>query len=189
MEKLKDFFYDKNDLVVALIIILLAGILISWRVGAIMDYPKVLAAELEQQGSGDLSSHGTMSNDPDGTGTGSPEDPGSDTQTPGLTTPSGTTTTTPPAAGTTTSGAAAGQNGSSGTTNKPASGASITITIPSGSSSDKIAQILMDAGLVSSKSAFTNAVVAADADRKLKAGTFTIPAGSTAAQVVAIITK
>ena len=39
MKKLKDIFYDKNDILIALIILVLAAGIILWRVQAIMDYP------------------------------------------------------------------------------------------------------------------------------------------------------
>lgn len=45
MEKLKDFLYSKNDIIVAFIILAIALTIISFRVMAIMEYPKTLAAE------------------------------------------------------------------------------------------------------------------------------------------------
>ena len=45
MEKLKDFIYDKNDIIVAFLVLLLAALLIWWRMGAIMDYPEKLFAD------------------------------------------------------------------------------------------------------------------------------------------------
>ncbi len=45
MERFKDFLYSKNDIVVAFIILLLALTLISFRIKAIMEYPKTLADE------------------------------------------------------------------------------------------------------------------------------------------------
>ncbi len=44
---LKDFFYDKNDVLVALIILVLAGGLILWRIDVIMEYPSTLVAEID----------------------------------------------------------------------------------------------------------------------------------------------
>lgn len=55
MNKIKDFIYDKNDLLVALLVLVLAAIIILWRVDIIMAYPKqVFAAENggTSQGSG-----------------------------------------------------------------------------------------------------------------------------------------
>lgn len=47
MKKLKDFFYNWNDILVVLLILAFAALLIYWRVNVIMDYPKVLAASVE----------------------------------------------------------------------------------------------------------------------------------------------
>lgn len=48
MEKIRDFFYNKNDIVVAILILALAAILIYSRINAIMDYPAIVAAENEK---------------------------------------------------------------------------------------------------------------------------------------------
>ena len=43
MKRLKDFFYDKNDILIALAILVLAAALIIWRMEVIMAYPKTMA--------------------------------------------------------------------------------------------------------------------------------------------------
>ncbi len=45
MKFIKDFFYDKNDIVLAIIILALAGSLIFWRLDIIMDYPSTLISD------------------------------------------------------------------------------------------------------------------------------------------------
>lgn len=45
MKGLKDFFYDKNDILIALAILMIAALLIVWRMEVIMDYPRTLAVE------------------------------------------------------------------------------------------------------------------------------------------------
>lgn len=45
MNKIKDFFYDKNDIIVVLVILAVAGFIIYTRIGAIMEYPEVLAQQ------------------------------------------------------------------------------------------------------------------------------------------------
>lgn len=40
MEKLKDFLYDKNDILIALAVLAVSLLLIAWRMDAIMDYPE-----------------------------------------------------------------------------------------------------------------------------------------------------
>lgn len=38
----KDFLYDTNEIWLAIAILILAGLLIAWRINVIMDYPKTL---------------------------------------------------------------------------------------------------------------------------------------------------
>lgn len=45
MKRLKDFFYDKNDILIALVILAIAALLIIWRMDVIMAYPQTLAEE------------------------------------------------------------------------------------------------------------------------------------------------
>ena len=45
MKKLKDFFYNKNDILVVLIILAAAAFIIYTRIGVILDYPEKLANE------------------------------------------------------------------------------------------------------------------------------------------------
>lgn len=42
MNRIKDFFYDKNDIIVALIILVAAAFIIYMRIGVIMGYPDTL---------------------------------------------------------------------------------------------------------------------------------------------------
>lgn len=45
MKKLKDFFYNKNDILVVLIILAAAAFIIYTRIGVILDYPEKLSKE------------------------------------------------------------------------------------------------------------------------------------------------
>ncbi len=45
MKGIKDFFHDSNDILLAVIIILLAIGVIGWRIMVILDYPDKVAAE------------------------------------------------------------------------------------------------------------------------------------------------
>lgn len=45
MKHLKDFFYDKNDLVLTFVILAVAIVIIAWRMDVIMEYPATLAKE------------------------------------------------------------------------------------------------------------------------------------------------
>ena len=49
MKGLKDFLYDKNDILIALIILIVAALLIVWRMDVIMEYPHTLAEETGTQ--------------------------------------------------------------------------------------------------------------------------------------------
>ena len=42
MKKLKDFIYDKNDIIIAALILIAAALIITWRMNVILDYPKQL---------------------------------------------------------------------------------------------------------------------------------------------------
>lgn len=42
MKKFKDFLYDKNDILIALIILVAAALLILWRMEVIMAYPQTV---------------------------------------------------------------------------------------------------------------------------------------------------
>ena len=44
MNKLKDFIYDKSDIVIALLIISIAGLIVFSRIDAILSYPETFAA-------------------------------------------------------------------------------------------------------------------------------------------------
>ena len=47
MKSFKDFYYDKNDIIIAILILFIAALIIMWRVNVIMDYPKTLAKETD----------------------------------------------------------------------------------------------------------------------------------------------
>lgn len=44
MNKLRNFIYEKNDLIVALIVILITASILWWKIDGIMEYPKKLVA-------------------------------------------------------------------------------------------------------------------------------------------------
>lgn len=43
MGKIKDFFYNKNDIIIVLLILAIAGFIIYTKINVIMDYPEKLA--------------------------------------------------------------------------------------------------------------------------------------------------
>lgn len=42
MKKFKDFLYDKNDILIAVLILVVAASIIAWRMDVILQYPKQL---------------------------------------------------------------------------------------------------------------------------------------------------
>ena len=42
MKKFKDFIYDKNDIIIAVLILAIAALIIAWRLDVILQYPKQL---------------------------------------------------------------------------------------------------------------------------------------------------
>ena len=46
MNKIKDFFYNKNDVILALLILVVAAVVIYYRIHLIMEYPATQASAL-----------------------------------------------------------------------------------------------------------------------------------------------
>ena len=170
MKKIRDFIYDYNDIFVALLIIAVAAIVIVWRVNSIMDYPNYVA---EKGGNNPVQTADVDLNDvdltpsqveenlnanPEDTSPEDGEEPGEGTEAPAET-PAQTETPKP----------------------------SGTFEVPKGSSADKVGDLLVQAGYISSKAEFMSAI--SGKETRIKAGKFTIPEGSTAAQIADILTK
>ena len=49
MKNFKDFFYDKNDIILVILILIIAGLLIFWRVDVIMSYPDTIDRSTSQE--------------------------------------------------------------------------------------------------------------------------------------------
>ncbi len=49
MNKIKDFFHNSNDILLAILIILLAAGVIFWRMMIILDYPELVASQSNKQ--------------------------------------------------------------------------------------------------------------------------------------------
>ncbi len=45
MKKIKDFIYDKNDIIIAAAILVAAALIITWRLNVILDYPKQIISD------------------------------------------------------------------------------------------------------------------------------------------------
>lgn len=173
MKKLKDLIYDYNDIFVAILIVILAGAIISWRISYIMAYPKYLAEQTAGEisdnidvGDIDLSLNDIedINDNPEDIVTDPSSDPDEDI---------------PPAE--------TEQNTDDEGNFITAEDASFTV--PTGVSGTKIAQLLYEANLVESTQQFNTAVAKKNAETKLMAGTFQIPAGSTVEDIVDILTR
>jgi hypothetical protein len=64
-----------------------------------------------------------------------------------------------------------------------------TVTIPGGLSSDGVAQVLYNAGVIDNASSFNRYLIDQGKDRIIRSGTKVIPAGATYAEIAAIITR
>ena len=179
MNKIKDLFYNLNDVFVALAIIAVAGFIILWRVGVIMDYPAYAASLKKAAVTQAEVSFADMDLTPGEVNENLNANPENfDAQQPAEQQPE-----TPEQPQEQQPETEAPEQG--GSTVKQ----DTTFTIPAGSSCDKIGTLLEEKGLISSKSEFIKEVIAKKADTKIKSGDFKIPAGSTIDDIIAIITK
>ena len=171
MKKLKDLIYDYNDIVLALIIIIIAGAVIFWKVSDIMAYP-TFAKNQNNKTQNELN---IDEKDLEKTEVDPIVAPGDDFEsgenTSGENSQQGEQTTAPEQGGQIT-----------GNVTKK----DILFTVPSGYVSSKIATKLENEG-VCSAGEFTSAVQKLEAETKLRAGDFKIPAGSTPEDIVKII--
>ncbi|MEA4986916.1 MAG: hypothetical protein VB095_02570 [Anaerovorax sp.] len=170
MNKLKDILYDKNDILVVLIIIAIAALIISNRIDAIMAYPQIVLAQDESEKKEPvLVSDLTDSNDSNDAKDNNKE---SEKEKPAE-----------------ASSDKSNNNADANQTTAEPTEVNYSVYIESGSTGSKIAQTLIDCGLIKDKNEFYDAVSSANAESKLKAGNFIIPEGSTPAQIVQILIK
>ena len=81
MEKLKDFIYDKNDILIAFIVMAIAALIIFWRLDAIMQYPeKILETAQETAASETVDNDTDKSDTADDTSKDTEKDTTDDTQ-------------------------------------------------------------------------------------------------------------
>ena len=172
MKKIKDLIYDYNDIFVALLIIAVAGAIIFWRVTNIMAYPDYLAGKDQTQtGEVDFSDVDLTPTNVDDFNE-NPEDittePSEEGQ--GEQTPADETQTEEPTQ----------------TAQTDADG-NYVVEIPKGSSALGIARILKAQGIISDEDAFMEKVEELGATMKMKYGTYKIPQGSSAEQIINIL--
>ena len=172
MKKIKDLIYDYNDIFVALLIIAVAGAIIFWRVTNIMAYPDYISGKTQTQtGEVDFSDVDLTPTNVDDFNE-NPEDittePSEEGQ--GEQTPADETQTEEPTQ----------------TAQTDADG-NYVVEIPKGSSALGIARILKAQGIISDEDAFMEKVEELGATMKMKYGTYKIPQGSSAEQIINIL--
>ncbi|MBR2098978.1 MAG: endolytic transglycosylase MltG [Firmicutes bacterium] len=174
MKKIKDLIYDYNDIFVALLIIAVAGAIIFWRVTNIMAYPDYIAGKTQSQtGEVDFSDVDLTPTNVDDFNenpediTTEPSEEGQGEQT--------------PADGSQTEGQPAEDPTQTAQTDAEGN---YVVEIPKGSSALGIARILKAQGIISDIDAFMDKVEEMDAVMKLKYGTYKIPAGSSAEEII-----
>ena len=166
MKKIRDLIYDYNDIFFAIIIIAIAALILFWRVATVMDY------------------------------TGPGIQPISDTEVDftdvDLTKKDVQDYNTNPDDVTTSGGAVSQENqqsqGQNQTEQKPAA-KDVEFTIASGEYGSTVAKNLVSKGLIAKESDFTDALSKLNAESKIQLGTFKIPAGSTAEDIVKIVCR
>jgi hypothetical protein len=168
MKKLKDIFYDLNDIMVALIIVSIAAAVIMVNINSILDYPTAVAAAApaaDEKTPTDYADNPPITNDPTSSAIDQNGEDTTDDQN-------------------TTGGSVNDQPG-----NETQNLDKYAVYINSGETGDQIADKLISVGLFKNRQEFRDAVTAAGAEGKLKAGNFIIPSDATPAEVIAILTK
>ncbi len=160
MNKLKDLFYDFNDILVAAIIIAVAGLIISWRVGVIMSYPQYAAAKAKENSTAVDFSGVDLTPEPVEEFNAMPDDIQSEPAVDDQAADSGAQKAT------------LDENGS------------YIVEIPKGSSAYGIAKLLKEQGIISNEDAFMEKAEEMGATLKMKYGTYRIPKGSSAEEII-----
>jgi hypothetical protein len=186
---MRDFLYNKSDVLVALLIIIVAAFVIFSRVGVLMNFSEApgrgsgnyAAPVLPAGGEPGASASGEADAIGDGLAlAGDAAEPGGGTAGGGIVSGDGAAET---GAGGVSAAAADAGTGTGG-----ALGEMVTFSISAGDSASKIADNLLAAGLIENKQAFLSEVVAQKADTLLLIGSYQIPTGSTLAEIVDILT-
>lgn len=158
-EKSRDFLYDMVDYIIILAVVAGVVCVINWRIGVVFDNKITTVANAENVLKGT-----------------------SNEKAPNLSEGAIATSTDDSKATVVeidTSKPAKADAEKSKSAEKPAaSGKKVTLKIPSGSATDKIAQIVVDSNLASSKADFLKRVSELKLETKLRSGDFTIDSGA-----------
>ena len=171
---MRDFFYSKSDLLVALIIILLAAFVIYTRVGVIMEYP----TRAQGENSAIYESETTSPDEEAGTDADNQATVANEDNDVSSSSNNSNTDSTDSNDSNTNNTNQSNQN----------TGRTVSFIVSSGDASGAIADNLVTLKLIANKQAFLNEVATQSAETKFKPGTFNIPMGSTHAQIIEILT-
>jgi hypothetical protein len=185
---MKNFLYNKSDLFVALVIIVVAVLLIYTRVDAIMGG----AAGQELKGTETL----PVPIEPAGSDADADSADADSTGDAAAAPPEGSADTPDPNAPTDAQGDGTGDVPDDATeppeeegTDEPADTEPVLFTVEVGANTSTIAKNLAAAGLVKSSDAFLKEVTKQKAETKMKAGTFKIKPGSSVSKIVKTLTN
>jgi hypothetical protein len=192
IKKLKDVFYDLNDILVAMIIIAAALLVIVINIDSILAYPSDMAAEIQTPVAETPVSPVETPSDTDSAAEGDAEPTGDPTADPVSDPPD------PPDVGANENiGGSQGDpvtpdpatEGGAVIPSTPEAPTAVSITIAAGSTENGIADILIEAGLIADRQEFNQAVAAAGVGGRLLAGNFSIPTNATPTEIVALLTR
>jgi hypothetical protein len=175
---MRNFLYNKSDILIAIIIIAVAAVIIWTRVDAIMNADEASAGS-NAASTGDLST---------------PDSPETDVNTGDVPPPEGEGvvedgTEAPPVTGDEGVGGEGEGEGEEGEGADPESEEPVEFTVAVGSTASVVADDLESSGLVESADVFLNELVSQGAETKLKAGTFNIKPGTSVAEIVKKLTN
>ena len=187
---MRDFFYNKGDVLIAILIILAAVFVIYMRVGVIMDY-----SATGKGGSSVLPSLSSIF-------TGDTEEPAENPANEPIDANDTSADIPPVVEPVDSAGDAADEQPADEPAvyqeepvqepppePEPPPSGEMQITVNAGDSGGAIADKLIAAGAITDKQGWIDDLIAAGADTKVKQGTFKIPAGSTHADIIAILIK
>ncbi len=176
MKKIKDIFYDMNDILVALIIVALAALVIVTNINTILAYPSSIAEKIqipEEKTPTHYAENPTI------------DEPGSSDDS---TNQQGTTDSgIDQQSSDTEDNSEQNEPINQGSNNDEVENYSVYINI--GSTDAQIADLLIEVGLFEDRQEFYNAIAVAGEEGKLRAGKFVIPSDATPAEVISILTN
>jgi len=181
---MRDFFYNRGDVLITVLIVLVAATVIYFRVGVVMGDPEP-GERLKNMVVSLFSTSETADEPLEGTTVDEGAQGGLIAETPEQ--------TTPPADEPGTVAEAPVVDDEPSVEEPPAqeppaaTSGEVKITVNAGDAASTIANKLKEAGAITDTQAFLSEVMAQKADSRLKQGTFTIPSGSSINDIIKIL--